>query len=356
LSRTYTVDDAPDLFAADRLSAPDLFAAAKLAVRGLPYSLMIRLLLVTVGFMPVTLIAISCWGVPLKYLASFLMLPGVIAVATLAVLRPWVRRLVFGALAAGPIATLLYDSFRFCFNSSGLINRDPIPHIGTALGLHGLAPGMHWGWICGYTWRYLLNGTGLALAFCALGLRGLRAGIALGLFVVSGLMLVLLISPYGQKTLWQITPWTVIMGVGGHIIYGGMVGTIRGQMTAPPRSLPRVDSHRRPASRQHRPRSSSAGRTPEPWPIFDLPDGPGLRDRVAEPGQELRVMQRTQRQIQAGSVPVGKDRTSAQHGIRDAPGPFVNLLPPASAARGSVADAVELDALPGAFLNGTSGS
>ncbi|HEX3827284.1 MAG TPA: hypothetical protein VHV82_08440, partial [Sporichthyaceae bacterium] len=58
---------AADLFAVD-LFAADLFAAAKLAVRGLPYSLMIRLLLVTVGFMPVTLIAISCWGVPLKYL------------------------------------------------------------------------------------------------------------------------------------------------------------------------------------------------------------------------------------------------------------------------------------------------
>ncbi|HZE66795.1 MAG TPA: hypothetical protein VE081_09210, partial [Sporichthyaceae bacterium] len=73
-----------DLFAAD-LFAADLFAASKRAVRELPYDLMIRLLLLTVGFLPVTLIAISCWGVPLKYLAAFLMLPGVIAVALLAV-------------------------------------------------------------------------------------------------------------------------------------------------------------------------------------------------------------------------------------------------------------------------------
>jgi hypothetical protein len=271
---------------------------------------MIRLLLVTVGFMPVTLIAISCFGVPLKDLAICLMLPGVIAVALLAVLRPWVRRMVFTALAAGPIATLLYDSFRFCFNASGLINRDPIPHIGVALGLHGLAPGMHWGWVCGYGWRYLLNGTGLALAFCALGLRGTRAGVAFGLFVVSGLLVVLLISPYGQQTLWQITPWTVIMGVGGHIIYGGVVGTIRGRMTALPRSFPPDHSPGRPTGQPRR-RNSATGSAPEPWPAFDPPDGPGVRGSVVEPGRELQPTHRTQRQIDARLGVAAQDRPTA---------------------------------------------
>jgi hypothetical protein len=299
LSRIYTADDAPDLFAGD-LFAADLFAAAKLAVRNLPYSLMIRLLLVTVGFMPVTLIATSCWGVPLKNLALWIMLPGVIAVALLAVLRRWVRRLVFVALAAGPVATLLYDSFRSCFNASGLINRDPIPHIGVALGMHGHAWGMHWGWICGYTWRYLLNGTGLALAFCALGFRGLRAGVAFGLFVVSGLMVVLLISPYGQQTLWQITPWTVIMGVGGHIIYGGVVGTIRGRMTAPARPVPPDHSAVRHATRQRLLRNSATRTAPEPWPVFDPSDG-----------QELQATYRTQRQIGARAAGTNEDRPPA---------------------------------------------
>jgi hypothetical protein len=209
-----------------------------------PYSPLIRFYLLTVGFMPVTLIAISCFGVPLKYLAAFLMLPGVIGVAVLAVLRPWVRRLVLVALVAGPISTLLYDLFRYCFSASGLINRDPIPHIGTALGIHGLAPA-HAGWICGYLWRYLLNGTGLAVAFSALGLRGIKNGVAFGLFVVSGLMVVLLISPYGQQTLWQITPWTVIMGTGGHIIYGGVLGTFRADAAKRPWSLP-YDKRRDP--------------------------------------------------------------------------------------------------------------
>jgi hypothetical protein len=286
LSKTYAVSDAPDLFAADQLFAADLFPAAKLAVRNLPYSLMIRFLLVTVGFMPVTLIATSCFGVPLKPLATYLMLPGVLSVALLSILRPWVRRLAFAALAAGPIATLLYDSFRYWFNESGLINRDPIPHIGVALGVHGLAPGMHWGWVCGYAWRYLLNGTGLALAFCTLGFRGVRAGMAFGLFVVSGLMLVLLISPDGQKTLWQITPWTVTMGVGGHLIYGGMVGAIRGRMTAPPRG----HEHGRHASGQRWRRSVTARSMPsEPWPIFDLPDHPGVGGRIVEPDEDRRV-------------------------------------------------------------------
>jgi hypothetical protein len=129
--------------------------------------------------------------------------------------------------------------------------------------------------------------------------------------VVSGLMVVLLISPYGQKTLWQVTPWTVIMGVGGHIIYGGVVGTIRGRMTASPRSLPSVDSHRGPTSRQHWPRNSAAGRTPEPWPVFDLPDGPGISDRLAEPGRTDRLTHRREREIVAHSGAADEERPTA---------------------------------------------
>jgi hypothetical protein len=309
LSESY-LPDAPDLFTTD-LFTKDLLAAAKVAVRSLPYSLMIRLLLLAVGFMPVTLIAISCWGVPLKNLAVWLMLPSVIAVALLAVLRRWVRRLVFAALAAGPVATLLYDSFRSCFNASGLINRDPIPHIGLALGMHGHTWGMHWGWLCGYTWRYMLNGTGLALAFCALGLRGVRAGVAYGLFVVSGLVVVLVISPYGQQNLWQITPWTITMGVGGHIIYGGVLGTIRARMTAPPGPITPDNDHRRSVVRQRWPWSSATPSTPEPWPVFDLDYGPGVRGRTAEAAQGLRAMDRTQRQTQADSSAADEDRPTA---------------------------------------------
>ncbi|HEX3826276.1 MAG TPA: hypothetical protein VHV82_03285 [Sporichthyaceae bacterium] len=239
MHKAHALQDAADPVAADVTAGRNLPRAVMVRP---PYSPLVRFYLVTVGFMPVTLIATSCFGVPLKILALCLMLPAVIGVAILAALRPWVRRLVLVALVAGPIATLLYDSFRYCFNASGLINRDPIPHIGIALGLHGTGPGMHAGWICGYLWRYLLNGTGLAIAFSALGLRGVRAGMAFGLFVVSGLMVVLLISPHGQQTLWQISPWTVIMGTGGHIIYGGVLGTIRARAAKTSRwSLPYDD-------------------------------------------------------------------------------------------------------------------
>jgi hypothetical protein len=58
-------------------------------------------------------------------------------------------------------------------------------------------------------------------------------------------MVVLLISPYGQQTLWQITPWTVIMGTGGHIIYGGVLGTFRADAAKRPWSLP-YDKRRDP--------------------------------------------------------------------------------------------------------------
>jgi hypothetical protein len=171
-----------------------------------------------VGFLPVTLIAASAFGVAeLRTLATHVLVPVLTAGAVALVARGRAIRLLAPAFVAGVVATLLYDSFRFGFLGFGLMHHDPIPNIGEALHLRPA-------WVAGYLWRYLGNGTGLALAFFALGLRGIRAGVLYGLFVCAGLLLTLAVSPYGTQLLFPITVWSAVMAIGGHVIFGAVVG------------------------------------------------------------------------------------------------------------------------------------
>ena len=179
----------------------------------------VRLPLACAGFLPVTLIAGSTFGIGLRGLATHLLAPVAAAMLLLVWRRPHAARFLGRALCAGLVATALYDLFRFGFLWSGLMQRDPIPHIGVALGLHPA-------WVFGYLWRYLGNGAGLALAFCALGLRGPRAGLLYGLFVCGGLLSVLIVSPLGQEVLFPLNVTTVLMAIGGHAIYGAALGAI----------------------------------------------------------------------------------------------------------------------------------
>jgi hypothetical protein len=121
------------------------------------------------------------------------------------------------SLGAGIVATALYDAYRGSFLAFGLMQVDQIPHIGAALHLDPA-------WVFGYLWRYLGNGGGMAVAFFALGLRGVRAGNLYGLFVCSGLLFVLIAAPYGQQMLFPLNATTLVVAVGGHIIYGAALG------------------------------------------------------------------------------------------------------------------------------------
>lgn len=178
-----------------------------------------RLALIPVGFLPVTLIAATAFGVAgLRELALLLLLPALAAIAVVLVCRPAWAPMALRALAAGIVATALYDAFRGSFIVLGSM-QDPIPHIGAALGLDPA-------WLFGYLWRYLGNGGGMAIAFFALGLRGVRMGVAYGLFVCSGLLFVLVFAPYGEQMLFPLNATTVVMAVGGHIIYGATLGWI----------------------------------------------------------------------------------------------------------------------------------
>jgi hypothetical protein len=183
---------------------------------------MFRLALVGAGFLPVTLIAISTFGVVgLRDLATHVLAPVVAALAIVAVRRPPTARQIGQAIVAGLVATALYDLFRFGFVLSHL-EADPIPHIGAALHLHP-------GWVFGYLWRYLGNGSGLALAFMALGFRGVKTGAVYGIVVCAGLITLLVVSPNAQAFLFPLNFTTVVMATVGHTIYGATLGFITGR-------------------------------------------------------------------------------------------------------------------------------
>lgn len=194
---------------------------------------LLRLTLAAIGAVPVALIGASTFGlVGLKGLAVAVLLPSLVVLASILTMSEPARLLVVTAVASGALATLPYDLFRFGFLVAGWMDRDPIPHIGTGLGLEP-------GWLFGYLWRYLGNGGGLAVAFSALGGRGPLAGTGFGLLVCSGLLAVLAFSPNGEATLFPLGPSTLVVAVVGHVIYGAVLGHLT---TIPGRRLPQRSS------------------------------------------------------------------------------------------------------------------
>ena len=177
-----------------------------------------RVTLASIGFVPVTLIAITTFGMwGLRQLALAVLMPAVLVLGALVHRTTVARSIVARAVVRGVVATFGYDLFRWSFLWLGLMQTDPIPHIGTAL---GLSPA----WVFGYLWRYLGNGGGLAIAFTAFGLRGVRAGMLFGAFVCAGLLATLAIAPLGQELLFPLSPTTVVMATVGHLIYGAILG------------------------------------------------------------------------------------------------------------------------------------
>jgi hypothetical protein len=185
-----------------------------------------RLFLSLVGFLPVTLIAASTFGVvSLRDLARFVLVPTIMAMALVVYRQPWARRLVLRSMIVGAVATLGYDLIRVGFVWTGLMHHDPIPHIGTAL---HLSPA----WMVGYLWRYCFNGAGLSLAFFSLGFSRIRQGLLYGFFVAAGLISVIAISPYAAEVLWPLNAISVSMIVSGHLAFGAGLVIVRRFATA----------------------------------------------------------------------------------------------------------------------------
>jgi hypothetical protein len=185
-------------------------------------TLRVRLLLTLIGFLPVTLIAISTFDViGLRPLATHVLAPAAFLTAFLIGRHRWAWHLVPPAMLVGALATGGYDLVRLGFYWSGWLHLDPIPHIGTALQLRPA-------WLFGYIWRYAGNGAGLAVAFFGLGFRRLREGLLFALFVCGGLVVVLVVSPSGQRVLFPLNATTLTMATIGHLVYGaGLVGFAR---------------------------------------------------------------------------------------------------------------------------------
>jgi hypothetical protein len=186
-----------------------------------------RLALAGAGAIPVSLVGLSTVGWwELRVLALVVLAPASVVVAVIVARRREARRLVVDALVVGVPATLLYDLLRWTFLAAGLVTRDPFPELGEGLGLDP-------GWASGYAWRYLGNGTGLALAFLGLGGRGVRLGVGYGLLVCGGLVTVLVLSPGGQVQLFPLTSTSLVMAVAGHVIYGLVLGVLSTRLDRP---------------------------------------------------------------------------------------------------------------------------
>lgn len=185
-----------------------------------------RCTLAAAGLVPVTLVALSTFGLALRALAVAFVIPAVAVVAALARRQRSSASLVLDAWLVGTAATLLYDVSRLGFMAAGVVERDPIPHIGTALGLEPAV-------LVGYVWRYLGNGSGLALTFIALGLRGTTAGVAFGLAVCGGLLVTLAVSPHGQEMLFPLGAGTVVMAITGHAVFGAVLGALSAHSRPP---------------------------------------------------------------------------------------------------------------------------
>lgn len=178
------------------------------------------------GFFPVCSIILHCLGIlPLQQCLLFLVVPVLILFITLGIKFPAIGKTVIMGFVAGIISVFLYDLSRVPYILAGW--SDFIPKIG--------------GWVTntdeknvllGYTWRYIGNGGGMGIAFFILmaQLNGKKhlivKGLLFGLFIFTGLMLVLFFFEQTQDMMFKISPVSFTGSITGHIIYGLSLGLL----------------------------------------------------------------------------------------------------------------------------------
>ena len=181
-----------------------------------------------VGFSPIVALALAIAGVcSLPVGASILI--GAACLLAVFLLRhfPQSRLPALEGICAGLVAVLGYDLARWLTIAAGWWG-DFIPSIGGWL-LGTQQPDI----VLGYAYRWLGDGAGMGLAFVVamrLMLPTLQSRITLaaGFAYVVGiwvcLIVTLLISPDGQRLLFPLTLVTLALSLGGHLIYGGLLG------------------------------------------------------------------------------------------------------------------------------------
>lgn len=176
------------------------------------------------GFFPVCSIILHCLGIlPLHQCLFFLVVPVLLSFIVLGIKFPAIGKTVISGFIAGIISVFLYDLSRVPYILAGW--GDFIPRIG--------------GWITntdernaflGYTWRYIGNGGGMGITFFMLisQLKNQKhlilKGLLFGLFIFTGLMMVLVFFEQTQDMMFKITLLSFTGSSTGHIIYGLTLG------------------------------------------------------------------------------------------------------------------------------------
>lgn len=189
------------------------------------------ILMLGIGFAPITALALSLMGIFTLPVASLLLVIPALGIAMgLGRCQPRHGRLMVRGFFMGIMAVTCYDCVRVAFIMAGWMD-DFIPKIGGML----VGDGQHHA-ILGYLWRYLGNGGGMGMAFvCAFALLKppgisprLTKGIALGFgcLVWACLIVTLKISPQGEDMMFVITPTSLLLSWIGHLVFGYTLGCL----------------------------------------------------------------------------------------------------------------------------------
>lgn len=178
-----------------------------------------RLFFLAYGFAPIACLSLALQGfVPLHYMAAFFLIPATMAAILVGrVEREWGKQAVAGLLS-GILAVAMYDLFRGSFVMAGVMG-DPIPNIGR-MALSDPLASPFWG----YAWRFVWNGGAMGIAFAMLPFRGVRSGAKFGLFVCGCLFITLAVSQVAQHRFFALTPRNAAIALGGHLVYGAVLG------------------------------------------------------------------------------------------------------------------------------------
>jgi hypothetical protein len=180
-----------------------------------------RLVLMIIGFVPIMSLCVALFQlVSLPATLIVLILPSMAIAGVVATRHPTLGVEALLGLMAGMIATGLYDLIRFGFILGGMW-QDFIPCIGRlALDTPDASP------LWGYLWRYVGNGGAMGMTFMLLSWRGARTGMLYGTAICCCLFGTLLWAPDAQLILFRLTPLSAVGALGGHLVYGAVLGEL----------------------------------------------------------------------------------------------------------------------------------
>lgn len=192
----------------------------------MPKACSAALAIAAAGFAPITALSVAVFGIAQLPLAALALIPpAIVVLVAVLVFSPQYREASLRGFVFGLVAVTAYDAFRLPFMVSGIWH-DFIPRIGMwLLGDGRLHP------IVGYAYRYIGDGGGMGLTFAVLyplisprRLGAVVAGVVYGVMIWACLMGTLLLAPHGQEMMFVLTPLSTTLSLGGHLIYGGVLG------------------------------------------------------------------------------------------------------------------------------------